>query len=434
MVKYHSLVATFVFASALSMSCHAQTETYEGIEFRAPPKARFQIGKSLWFGSDIVAALEYSDNLNLNASADDHLLLLEPELRAVFVYRPSVEFRLYSELQLDGRAFLSEGNANDDKSEGHARVEQLYADFTGFPDGISLLVGRQDYEDARAWWYDEKIDTVQLRWGRKGWFASASAGREKAFADDFAHDDTDEKVDYVVLTGGHHESKREQTTLFILRKNDREKGRNDKPEFYGLQRIGRISSDLRYWLDAAIVRGHSRNRKIRAHGFDTGFSMRMDYDWKPFVTLGLAYGSGDSRRSNGIDGNFRQTGLQDNEWRTFGITSYKYYGEVTDFELGNMWIGTLGIGIRPNDNFSAELIYHYYRQDEEDDDLVDSDLEVDPTGDDAELGREIDLVLAHRPSKDLKLSFIVGTFLPGNGFENDADDAWFAQLKVGYRF
>lgn len=406
----------------------------EAIEFRAPPKARFQVGESLWFGADVVIAMEYSENLDLHAGRDDHLLLAEPEIRGVFVYQPSPVLSVYTELQLDGQVFLDKGKDNDRKSEGHVRVEQLFFDWSGFADDMNIVLGRQDYEDPRAWWYDEKIDAAQVRWEGDGWFASAGAGREKAFADDFAHDDTDEKVDFIILNGGYRKSKREQTTLFLVKKDNRESGRDEDLTYVGFQRIGKVDSDLRYWLDAALLRGHYRGRRVKAHAFDSGFALRFDSPWEPFVTLALAYGSGDNDRGDGVDGNFRQTGLQDNEARTFGTTSYKYYGEVTDFELGNLWVGTLGIGIRPDDNFSVEIAHHRYRQDDAEDDLIDSDLEIDPTGDAKSLGHETDLVLAYRPSSDIKLSLTFGYFQPGRGFGDDRDSAWFGQAKVGYRF
>ncbi len=135
-----------------------------------------------------------------------------------------------------------------------------------------------------------------------------------------------------------------------------------------------------------------------------------------------------------MDGNFRQTGLEDNEARTFGITSYNYYGEVSDFEPANMWIGTIGIGVRPDRNTSLVRVYHRYRQADRNDDLFSSDLEIDPEGDDATLGQEIDLIFAHRPNKMTKLSVTLGVFDPGDAFDRDADPAWLAKFKIAYRF
>ncbi|MCB1792340.1 MAG: alginate export family protein [Gammaproteobacteria bacterium] len=404
------------------------------IDFNKPPTADHRISDRLLFGSDIVSSIEYMDNYDLDGKQDDHLLLVEPELRAVLSYTGDDGLRAFAELQLDGRAFLSKGGANDDKSEAHVRVEQAYVDLTRFAGDYSLRIGRQSFEDSRSWWYDEKIDAIRLLWQRDTWFASASAAREKAFADDFAHEDTDEKKEFYILTAGYYADKRDQATLFLIKKKDLDSRRHEDPLFVGIQRIGEMGSDLRYWLNAAAVRGESRRRRLRAYGVDTGMAWRLDAPWKPFVTAALAYGSGDDHLRDGVDGNFRQTDLQDNESRTFGITSFQYYGEVSDLELSNLWIAHLGFGIRPADDTSIELNLFRYRQVDADDDLFDTDLEIDPDGEHKALGHEIDFVLAHRPNKKTKVSLLLGAFLPGDAFPDNADPALLAKLKFGYRF
>jgi hypothetical protein len=425
---------SLLLSVSLSVIAASAGNDESGFEFEAPPEARHQIGDNLWFGADVVGAIKYTDDLNLDSGSDDHLLLFEPEVRAVLSYAPSSRFLAYTELQFDGRAFLSKGADNDDKSEGHLRIEQIYLEFPRLYEDLGLRIGRQRFKDGRAWWFDEKIDAVRAEWRRGKWFVAAAAAREKMYADDLVHDDTDEKVEFYILNGGFAKEKRDQASLFLIKKKDLETSRHEDPVFIGFQRIGEIGSDVRYWVNAAAVRGHARGRKLRAYGVDSGFSIRFDGDWRPFVSIGLAYGSGDDRLSDGEDGNFRQTGLQDNEGRTFGITSYNYYGEVVDLDLSNLWIGTLGIGIKPDKNTSAELVYHHYRQVDRDDDLFKSDLEVDPNGDHKHLGQEIDFIFAHRPNDKVKLSLTLGAFLPGDAFDNDADPALLAKLKFAYRF
>lgn len=404
------------------------------LEFEAPPEASQEIGENLWFGADVVGTVEYRKNLDLDSGRDDHLLFFEPEIRAVLSYAPSTQFRAYGEFQFDGRAFLSKGSDNEEQSEGHLRIEQIYFDLPRLCCGIGLRVGRQEFEDAREWWFDEKIDAVKAEWRKDKYLASATVAREKLYGDDLIHSDTDEQVEFYILSGGFFEEKWNQLSLILVKKTDLESGKEDDPVFFGIQRLGEAGSDIRYWLNAAAVRGKSRGRKLRAYGVDSGLSVRFDGDWRPFITLGLAYGSGDDDLSDGEDGNFRQTGLQDNEARTYGITSYNYYGEVIDLELSNMWVGTLGIGIRPHGDTSAELLYHHYLQAESDDELFDSDLEVDPNGDHRGLGQEIDFVAAYRPSDRTKLSLVLGVFFPGDAFPDGSDPALLARVKFSYRF
>ncbi len=422
-----------IIASIPFHSVRAQDNGAE-FEIEAPPEARIVINERLRFGADIVGSLEHTNNLDLDGEEDDHLTFFEPEISAVLSYQASPRVHLYTELQFDGRAFLSKGEANDDKSEGHLRIEQLYADLPFIGANTTLRIGRQRFKDDRSWWFDEKIDAVQLKWQRDEWFVSASAAREKSFADDLVHEDTDEKVHFYILSAGRYAEKRNQTVVYIIKKKDLDSNDHEDPTFYGIQRIGEAGSDVRYWLNAALARGDADGKKVKAYGVDAGASFRFDSTWNPFITLAGAYGSGDNDLRDGEDGNFRQTDLQDNESRTYGITSYNYYGEVADLELSNLWIGTVGIGVRPDSRTSAELIYHYYRQVDLDDDLRDSDLESDPDGEHKELGHEVDFIVAHRPTKDSKITLTLGRFIPGDAYDSEADAAWLVKLKYAYRF
>ena len=65
-----------------------------------------------------------------------------------------------------------------------------------------------------------------------------------------------------------------------------------------------------------------------------------------------------------MDHAFRQTGIQDNNDKFGGVTSFKYYGELLEPELSNLHILTAGIGRRFGRRMSLDLIYHNYRQDE----------------------------------------------------------------------
>ena len=79
-------------------------------------------------------------------------------------------------------------------------------------------------------------------------------------------------------------------------------------------------------------------------------------------TFGVAFGSGDNNRRDGVDRNYRQSGLQDNNARFAGVTSFKFYGETVEPELSNLLIGTAAIGVRPTPRSSVDLVYHYYAQ------------------------------------------------------------------------
>jgi hypothetical protein len=186
----------------------------------------------------------------------------------------------------------------------------------------------------------------------------------------------------------------EQTTLGAYGiVSDHRSGERDRPVFFGIQSFGTIADRLDYWADAAIVRGEEENRDIGGFGIDLLGAYRFDLPLSPYLILGYAFGSGDADPDDGTDNTFRQTGLQGNEVEVGGLTPLRYYGEAFDPELSNMSIFTAGLGARPIEGVSLDLLYHHYQQDEAFDELRDSALDAEPNGENRRLGDEIDLVL-----------------------------------------
>jgi alginate production protein len=204
--------------------------------------------------------------------------------------------------------------------------------------------------------------------------------------------------------------------------------------FFGIHSSGSLTSAIDYWLEGALVRGESQGTNIRGYGFDLGGTYRWAMRLQPSLTLNLAFGSGDGDPTDSVDHNFRQTGVQQNEARFSGITRLKYYGETLDPELSNLQIITLGVGIRPTPESSIELVYHDYRQDEALDELRDAKIEVEPSGNDREIGQAIDLVMGFEEIEDLELELVLGGFFPGRAFSTDADAAYFAGIEIIYGF
>ena len=229
-----------------------------GVDFRAPPQARNRLTDHLWYGTDLVASLETVDDLDLESGDDDHLTLLEPELRGVLSYIPNNQWQAFFELQADGRIFLSKGDENDESSRGRLRIRQLYALWNEIGADLSLQLGRQRYKDIRSWWYDERIDAVRFAWRNDRWGAEITAARAKAFPDDLLHSDTDDRTDYYMLTGQYTPKKKTEVNAYLIAKQDNETDDREDPVFLGLQAGGGITSDFRYWLNLAGVGGTAR--------------------------------------------------------------------------------------------------------------------------------------------------------------------------------
>ena len=180
-----------------------------------------------------------------------------------------------------------------------------------------------------------------------------------------------------------------------------------------------VRADLKSW---AVDVGASYQFKAAA---DVSFSL----------SAGLAYGSGDSDREDGIDRDFRQTGLHRNKSKFHGVKSFRYYGLVFDPELSNMLILTAGVGMKPTERSSIDIVVHAYRQIEPWTEIRDTNINSDPNGIHDELGSEIDLVAAWQLSPRFNLKLSYGVFFPGDAFDSpDNQRATIAAVKLSMKF
>jgi alginate production protein len=184
------------------------------------------------------------------------------------------------------------------------------------------------------------------------------------------------------------------------------------------------------------VGGRDGSKRIRGWAVDLGGTYEFQVGPKPALTLGFAFGSGDRNPDDGTDGGFRQTGLQDNESDFGGAADFKYYGEVLDPELSNLAILTAGIGIRPSEKFSMDLVYHYYLQHQAAPALRNAGIDAEPSGRSRRLGSGVDLVVGFQGIWDhLDARLGVGYFVPGAAFpEAIGGGAWVVRAEVQFRF
>lgn len=110
----------------------------------------------------IEAKINFQDNRDLDDSKDDFLSFLDPTLTVEALYEASSYFEIFTELEATKRINLDHGDdisspANDDE----LNLKQLYFDVKNLPaGGLTLRVGRQEFEDTREWLYDEELDAV----------------------------------------------------------------------------------------------------------------------------------------------------------------------------------------------------------------------------------------------------------------------------------
>lgn len=387
--------------------------------------------------------LEYRRDFDLDRDEGDDVRAAEPQVSLFLTFAPTEWFYAFLETGLSVDFERLQGE--DSTSDASLAINQAYVGFTDLLDEVSIQLGRQDFEDERAWLLDEALDGVRVLYEPGDLTFDLSVTRLNAVDRDLFDDDEeeDERINNYILLA-HHETL-EDVLLggYVIVRDDRsdEEGR---PVFIGLQSHGEALEDLTHWVELGHVRGDDGERDIRGWGLDLGATYELDLPLSPRLSLGYAWGSGDADPV-GSDGSFRQTGLQSNEWWFGDSAEFKYYGEAFDPELSNLHVVTVGVGISPTDQFALDLVYHYYRQDTLAGELRDAAFTLEPNQDPArlskDLGHEIDLIARFDPLPNLELAIALGTFLPGRAFRvedeagfRSADPAFLARFEVDYLF
>ena len=144
--------------------------------------------------------------------------------------------------------------------------------------------------------------------------------------------------------------------FYTIKRNDRAH-LEGTPLHVGLRGLGAPTENFKYWAELAWLGGHDEAlAKIQARGLDIGGTYRFkSLPLSPSITLGYAFGSGDSNPNDRRNTEFRQTGLQSNERRWAGVADFKYYGEGLDPELSNLHILTVGLGSSASTNHHSRL-------------------------------------------------------------------------------
>lgn len=401
------------------------------LDARTPPETRYLIAPNWRYGAQLEFDLERTQQVDLDSNGGDDELVGDPKLELALAYDQDRWLSAFVDLEL-GKRFLLD--SPEGRTSGSAKLELKQAWLeVGSVDGHQRLrLGRQDFEDERTWWFDEELDGARGYWTPAKSVLELSVTRRNLFERDLLNTTQEERINNYLARFQFAGEDEDGTSLYVFYGDSRGCDGEDLL-FAGLQSVGELSESADYWLDVAGVLGHVAGNDVRGYGFDVGLVHTLAKTLEPSVAMGIAYGSGDANPA-GRDGNFRQTGLQDNDAELTGVTDVKYYGHALDPELSNLWIATLVMGLRLTVHSSFEVMYHYYRQDEARAALRDSNLEVDPDGKNKGLGHALDLVFGYQAGGNVELELVGGWFFPGSAFNNDASAAFFGGLEFIYQF
>ncbi|MGB7181597.1 MAG: alginate export family protein [Burkholderiaceae bacterium] len=375
---------------------------------------------------------ERNSNLNRANNRDDIGLLTEYSL--VGIYRQSERFQLFGRVKLSSEIERRKPGASETETE--LSLKGLYGRWRLADREVFLTVGRQEVVDDRKWVFDEDIDAISYLKMAQDHAWQAFIGRESLWRDGFTGEHNKEKPNVYFLQYYQAFNERKQGSAYVLHVDGRGFGDDERSSYVGGQIKGRLPQDLNYWAQGALMFGRTGSDKVSGLGFDVGITKKLHkLKSRPYFTLALAYGGG-----NGSDdqagGTFRQSGLHSNKGRFGGVASFRYYGHVFDPELSNIVILTAGVGIRPNRNWSVDLIYHRYNQISAASALRDDGIRVDPNGMNRRLGSEIDLVFGLRNWREQKITLeaVMGFFYPGEAYGASRSSSNHFELLLKWKF
>lgn len=407
----------------------------EPFDPNAPPRATIPIGPNLFVGGYVSLEGDSKRNYRLSSDLGKADSILTPILAPAVAWEPNQYLQLYVNPILEVPVAVEEIEERSQTTE--LNMNLAFLTVKQVLPGAKLQVGRQRFIDSRRWLFSENMDAVRLGYQYDQWSVELSVSQLNLVQRNVFRREADETEETFVnyyAYADYRFGKKNHVGLFALYQDQQRLGMA-RPMHVGLQSGGRLFGNLKYWLQTAIVRGTDGGNSIRGEAIDAGLTHVFDGAWKPSLTIGYAYGTGDSNPNDKVDASFRQTGFQDNSDKLTGVARFKYYGEVLDPRLSNLMIVTGGAGIKPFEKTSFEVVYHYYLQDHASTRIRGSALDTDPTGLSKHVGSEVDLIAGYQGIPHLQTKFVLGYFFPGRAFPDTArDGAFLASILVRYNF
>lgn len=402
----------------------SQEFTRGGFNPDDPPEANIKLLPYLSFGAQLEFEFQYQRNADLDTTNDEDFTTLEPALVLALSFDPSKYFQAYIDMKLAGEFEIEDGHSTKDRATLEVELAYiLLKEFWG--DRLAFQIGRQRFEDERQWLFDAELDGVRAFLYFYGIDAAFSVTRGGIVDVDLLNRDAGDKTNnYITYWKYDFSEDTNAAAYFIFRDNTKDE--EESAITFGVHSDGDFTDSLGYWLELAYVFGTHDGSDIEGIGLDAGANYILYPKLEPSITLAYAFGGK----------NFMQTGLQGNESDFNGAADFLYYGQLFDPELSNMSIFTAGVGVNPTEETSSiDIVYHYYIQTEARDTLVNTGIDADPDGQNKSLGSEIDLVLGYEGEESgFAAALVLGYFIPGGAFPNDAENSFLANLTLEYRF
>lgn len=388
--------------------------------------APIQFGRWLTIGGRVGGDLKGERNFNRDEPETDDRASATGELLASALVGPNME--LYARARTS-RVFPLQHEASAPSREIDLRVLEASLTVDRIGGGpVGFQIGRQRFRDAREWFFDEYLDAARIHVDLPRWRIEAAIISGIFAGPEALRPRRDQRQ--AVVSAARKLGARTTATAFVIARDDR--NRRERPIWIGGSVEGRATRSLKYWANGAVRRGRAGEITLNSWAGDVAASYRFPLPGAPAISAGYAIGSGDDSRSDGVDGNFRQTALEDNTARFHGLKRFAYYGEVLDPELRNIEIVTASSGFTPFRHASIDVVYHRYRQRQLRRSLPSNALEASGTGRSADIGQEVDLIVAVQRFRPLDFSIVAGIFWPGAGIASPVRPSryWQPQIRL----
>lgn len=463
-----------------------------GLSFAPGAFAAERIGPPVTFQGELKYQSLIEDNMDLVDEGLEHTPSLEGKLK-IKAFLPQ-DISAYWE----GRAVKTRrgGTVEDDDGVQTAGNVDAFAEWRQswlrFDEAFGIIplsfqVGRQRVSEPRALWWNKDLDSARVMYNTTLFSGMFGIGEDlfsyKTSQDDFMESDEnrmrvfaegswlyrpDHHADLRVLYENDHSDM--ESVGSLIRSNDR-----DNTDAHLVWIGGRLWGDhtvnapllngLDYAVDLMGVRGTedtlestasadpafrtvtgSSERDVLGWGLDASVDLALNAPWRPTVTLGYAFGSGDDDTADGTDNGFRQTDLHGNASRIGASSSgIRNYGEALRPELTNIHVLTAGVGFPLFSASDITFLYHAYFLDEENAPLGSTAVTGALSGTDSSLGQGLDAVANFDLSKELNMNtslleqtslrMALGAFRAGEAYTpEDGDTAVRGVMEVRFRF
>ncbi|MFQ5843484.1 MAG: alginate export family protein [Planctomycetota bacterium] len=183
-------------------------------------------------------------------------------------------------------------------------------------------------------------------------------------------------------------------------------------------------------IEAAVQTGGVRGDDLTAWAIVArGTCTFEDARWRPRILVEIAFATGNEAPGDG----------DTEQFQVLFPTNHLHYGYADLAAWSNIFNVRAGVSLTPREHWTVTIDFHHLQLADEDGGWVNAGgatIQPGAPGADTDLGTEIDLTVAHKPSKSLAFLFGWSVFFPG-GFVEDTGRALTAQfiyLQVHTRF